>query len=121
MYTHIVGNEIMTVFHRHLLLPVKEAAHHWAELRAFVFQSVHVRREYRAFPLFHVEPDVSGNDTRVTGLVDDVEVLVLQRVFQRGEIIKEASYRTAHPRLRAVYVLYLHAFVTVFFVRMKIR
>lgn len=80
---HVVGYEIVAVFHRHLLFPVKEAAHHRAELRPLVFQPVHVRGEYRAFPFLHVKPDVGRNDARIAGFIDYVKALVLQCVFQR--------------------------------------
>ena len=79
---HVVGNQVMTVFHRHFLFPIQKTSYHRAELRPLVLQSIHIGGEYRTFPLPHVEPDVSRNNTRVTRLINDVEIFFLQGIAQ---------------------------------------
>ena len=106
MYTHIVRNQEMAMLHCHTFFPEYELLHPSVKLRTLVFQPVHVRRKKRILDTLHIEPDISRNDARIARFVNNVELLLLQGIAQRQEIVKETPHGTPYPFLRTINMLY---------------
>ena len=81
MNTHVVCNQIMTMVNSHSFLPEHELAHPLVEFRALVFQTIHVGHHNTLGHVLHIKPDESRNNARISSLIDDIEVLMLQRIL----------------------------------------
>ena len=77
MDSHVISNEIMTMFHCHSFLPEHELAHPFVKLGTLVFQTIHVGNHNTLGDILHIKPDESRNDARISSLIDDIEILTL--------------------------------------------
>ena len=121
MNTHIVCNQIMTMLHRHTLFAEYKLLYPFVKLRTFIFQPIHVCRKKRILDTLHIKPDISRNDARIARFVNNVELLLLQSITQRQEIVKETPHGTPHPFLRTINMLYAYPLVIRLPVRMEMR
>ena len=64
---------------------------------------------------------VKRDNARVSGLIDDVELLFLECIPQTGKVVEETSYRASHPFLRRIDVLDVDSLVRFLLVGMVMR
>ena len=117
MNTHVVCNQIMTMFYSHSFLPEHELAHPFVELRTLIFQTIHVGNHNTLGNILHIKPDESRDDARISSLIDDVEVLTLQGILQRHEVVEERTDTSTHPSFRTIDMFDFHTLVLIILIR----
>ena len=71
--------------------------------------------------ILHVKIDIGRHNGSVSCLINDIKLFPLQRIAQRGKIIKETPYRTAHPSFGTINVFDTDSLVSIFLIEMKMR
>ena len=117
MDTHIVCNQIMTMFYSHSLLPEHELAHPFVKLGTLVFQTIHVGNHNTLGHILHIKPDESRNDTRISCLIDDIKVLTFQGILQRHEVVEERTDTSTHPSFRTIDMFDYHTLILIILIR----
>ena len=82
MNSHVIGNQIMAMFHGSTFFPKNEFLYPFVELSTLIFQAIHISRKYGIFDLLHIEPNISRYNTCIAGFVNDIEMLFFQCIFQ---------------------------------------
>lgn len=72
MNTHVVYNQIMTLFYSHSLLPEHELAHPFIKLGTLIFQTIHIGNHNTLGNILHIKLDEGWNNARISSLIDDI-------------------------------------------------